>query len=120
MITIDCPECGGRGYTAEHDPCDPHINGECINCPIQVQCVHCKDGKITVYTEKELQEKIGYVEGLYTPEELEKAVREEREACISDCIDIKVKYGLSKRRDFRDYDMVADECAEAIRARSEK
>lgn len=37
-----CPSCGGDGFTAEHDPTDPHINGFCNNCPIQVQCEHCE------------------------------------------------------------------------------
>ena len=36
-----CPECIGDGFTAEHDPNDPHING-CSNCPIQVQCDTCE------------------------------------------------------------------------------
>jgi len=37
-----CPICGGNGWTAEHDPYDPHENGICSNCPIQVQCENCK------------------------------------------------------------------------------
>lgn len=40
---IDCPECGGRGYTEGND-------GRQYGCP------DCKDDKITVYTEAELQE----------------------------------------------------------------
>jgi len=56
---IDCPDCDGDGYTAEHDPCDPHVDGICTNCPIQVQCEPCEGtGKIKVYTEEELQEAI--------------------------------------------------------------
>lgn len=39
-LTI-CPHCEGAGFTAEHDPNDPHING-CSNCPIQVQCETCE------------------------------------------------------------------------------
>jgi len=35
-----CPICNGQGWTAEHDPQDPHENG-CSNCPIQVQCEPC-------------------------------------------------------------------------------
>ena len=38
-----------------------------------------------LYTEEELQEKLGYVEGLYTPEEFEKAVKKEREKCALIC-----------------------------------
>ena len=38
---VTCPQCDGLGYTAEHDPMDPHENG-CSNCPIQVQCEHCE------------------------------------------------------------------------------
>ena len=38
----DCPVCGGVGYTAEHDLPSRHgEDGECINCPIQVQCENC-------------------------------------------------------------------------------
>lgn len=36
-----CPDCGGDGWTSEHDPNDPHENG-CSNCPIQVQCDTCQ------------------------------------------------------------------------------
>ena len=35
-----CPDCNGDGYTAEHDPSDPHENG-CSHCPVQVQCERC-------------------------------------------------------------------------------
>ena len=36
-----CPVCNGVGYTAEHDLPSRHgEDGECINCPIQVQCDH--------------------------------------------------------------------------------
>jgi hypothetical protein len=39
----DCPDCNGFGYTAEHDPYDPHSDGECSGgCPIQVECQKCK------------------------------------------------------------------------------
>ena len=37
-----CKHCQGDGWTSEHDPDDPHINGECAFCPIQVQCHHCR------------------------------------------------------------------------------
>lgn len=67
---IDCPDCGGMKCFYLDGMCKP------------VKCLNCKEGKITVYTEAEMQEKLGYVEGLYTPEELNKAVQEEREAII--------------------------------------
>ena len=39
----ECEHCQGHGYTAEHNPEDPHENGECAGfCPIQVQCEHCE------------------------------------------------------------------------------
>jgi len=41
MNTGNCPKCQGYGYTSEHDPLDPHVNGECCTCPIQVQCETC-------------------------------------------------------------------------------
>lgn len=37
-----CQFCNGDGYTAEHDPSDPHIDGQCMYCPIQVECYPCK------------------------------------------------------------------------------
>ena len=37
-----CPHCDGWGYTSEHDPYDPHINGCGWNCPIQVPCEKCR------------------------------------------------------------------------------
>ena len=37
-----CSACDGKGWTAEHDPSDPHIDGECGNsCPVQVRCEDC-------------------------------------------------------------------------------
>lgn len=37
----DCKYCGGFGFTEEHDPNDPHEDGQCCSCPIQVPCGHC-------------------------------------------------------------------------------
>lgn len=41
-----CPECNGDGFTQEHDPNDmrpEHIElGECLTCPVQVQCDYCQ------------------------------------------------------------------------------
>lgn len=42
VIVISCPKCDGLGYTAEHDLNDPHENGCCSNCPIQVPCEECE------------------------------------------------------------------------------
>ena len=37
-----CAHCCGMGWTGEHDPSDPHVDGECgYTCPIQVPCDHC-------------------------------------------------------------------------------
>ncbi len=41
-VELKCDKCTGFGYTSEHDPSDPHIDGECSNCPIQVQCENCQ------------------------------------------------------------------------------
>ena len=42
----ECPNCGGDGYTAEHDPTDlsyEHVElGHCTFCPVQVQCDLCE------------------------------------------------------------------------------
>jgi|WetSurMetagenome_2_1015567.scaffolds.fasta_scaffold00157_2 hypothetical protein len=38
----ECPVCFGNGYTSEHNPADPHPDGECSgSCPIQVECERC-------------------------------------------------------------------------------
>lgn len=39
---IKCQICGGDGWYSEHDPDDPHIDGICSTCPIQVQCEACE------------------------------------------------------------------------------
>lgn len=44
-IKIDCPECGGRGWWYPLS----EIGGS-----TKVPCSNCKDGKITVYTQKEM------------------------------------------------------------------
>ena len=46
-IKIDCPECGGSGYIAEYYEYDVDID----DVP---KCSNCKDGKITVYTQEEI------------------------------------------------------------------
>lgn len=44
----DCPKCAGQGWTAEHDSPNRHgEDGECVTCPVQVQCEDCAGtGKI--------------------------------------------------------------------------
>lgn len=39
-----CSDCGGQGWTAEHDLPSNHNpeTGECISCPVQVQCNTCE------------------------------------------------------------------------------
>lgn len=38
-LTMICPKCEGKGYTAEHNPgCEGDCEGQ---CPIQVQCEYC-------------------------------------------------------------------------------
>lgn len=98
-IKIDCPDCDGSGAIPTMPDGEPEM------------CRQCEaTGKITVYTQEELDEKIGYVEGLYTPEELQKAVMQEREACIWICDQIE-KVSES---------VFVAQCIEAIRARSKE
>jgi hypothetical protein len=42
--TANCRECEGFGYTAGHDLPWNHnpTTGECISCPIQIQCGACE------------------------------------------------------------------------------
>ena len=49
-----------------------------------------------LYTEAEMQEKLGYVEGLYTPEELDKAVKAEREKWITYILKVKPNEDCAK------------------------
>lgn len=52
---MKCNECDGVGWYADHDPTDPHIDGVCSNCPIQVQCEKCQGtGKLTPKTQKKI------------------------------------------------------------------
>jgi|SRR5690625_1882655 len=37
-----CDKCGGYGWISGHDPTDPHIDGECTNCPVQLNCDKCE------------------------------------------------------------------------------
>ena len=39
---VQCEYCQGDGFTAEHDPNDPHEFGCTGGCPIQVPCHHCE------------------------------------------------------------------------------
>ncbi len=41
--TEECPKCDGEGVVSEHDSPETHgRDGECLTCPIQVQCDHCE------------------------------------------------------------------------------
>ena len=39
----ECKTCNGVGFSTEHNAPETHNpeTGECINCPIQVQCEDC-------------------------------------------------------------------------------
>ena len=38
-----CPDCGGDGWTAEHDSsCDGYERCYALGCPVQVQCASCQ------------------------------------------------------------------------------
>lgn len=49
-IKIDCPECGGSKWMEGSTP-------SCMG-GAKVPCEYCKDGKITVYTEAEMQKAV--------------------------------------------------------------
>ena len=93
---------------------------DCPGCVIKYgrllhRCRTCNcTGKIKVYTEQELQEKLGYVEGLFTPEELQEAIKQEREECALICDNYIMPSQFTTIGDVLEY------CAEAIRARSAK
>jgi len=44
-----CNKCDGLGYYEDHDLPSRHgVDGECISCPVQVQCEECGgDGLIS-------------------------------------------------------------------------
>lgn len=46
----ECKTCDGSGYYADHDDMNRHgEDGECISCPIQVQCDDCQaTGQVNV------------------------------------------------------------------------
>jgi hypothetical protein len=37
----DCIFCDGNGFIEDHDPNDPHEDGQCNSCPVQYQCERC-------------------------------------------------------------------------------
>lgn len=83
---IDCPDCGGS--------CRSDIGMESVYAS-KYPCQNCKDGKITVYTEEELQE----------------AIKQNNEECASIC--------ENERDKNTGYVFLsAERCAEAIRLRS--
>lgn len=97
-IQIDCPECGGRGrYNQKTPDCkNCSTTEDCYDllldeCLISTKCDHCKDGKITVYTEAQKQ----------------KAIADEREAIM----DIVTAWEIIGH--------IGGGCVEAIRVRGE-
>lgn len=113
-MKIDCPECGGSGYIAEY----PEYNIEIDDVP---KCPDCKDGKITVYTQAELDEEIGeYANTKLYQSGYQSGVKAEREACANECVDIQIEYGFSESRDYENIAQGARECAEAIRNRNKE
>lgn len=86
---VKCDKCNGDGFTAEHSQ-NHGEDGECFECPVQVQCDNCKatgfiesshpkedwrDGfrnrcknvfmtmfQVSGYSNKQFEEKIGYLE----------------------------------------------------------
>lgn len=46
-MNVDCPNCGGQGWTTEHDTPASHYDGECHSCPVQAPCEYCQaTGKV--------------------------------------------------------------------------
>ena len=42
-LYVKCNKCDGYGYYADHDPFEPHINGDCNgSCPVKCQCEKCE------------------------------------------------------------------------------
>jgi len=124
-MEIDCPECKGKGETVIADrsyyPPEEGFHN-CKNCN--------GTGKITVYTEEELQERIeiaiakndiSYMETfklfqnklstLYTEKELQEAVKDQKEKDVLICEKI-----FSKWENYSQLP-VLKECAKAIRNR---
>ena len=64
---INCPDCDGRGWFYPIN----NVGGSC-----KVLCAICKDGKITVYTKEELQE----------------AIKREREECALICEELEGRF----------------------------
>jgi hypothetical protein len=94
-IKIDCPECGGSKWMEGSTP-------SCMG-GAKVPCEYCTDGKITVYTQAELDA--------------------EREACAEVCMRIKSngmnQFGFLPPVAFWNGIIKgASECAQAIRQRS--
>ena len=58
-----CPNCKGEGFTAEHDtPFNHGEDGECISCPVAVQCEICEGGGRILFTE------VGKIEEVIPPQ----------------------------------------------------
>ena len=46
---IECPQCNGYGYYAGHNTPETHPDGDCTQCPIQVECDLCEAmGRVTI------------------------------------------------------------------------
>ena len=60
-IQIDCPECGGKGTIIKK------VYGPYPDAEIMCTNPNCKDGKITVYTEAEMQKVVEDVFKLFKP-----------------------------------------------------
>jgi len=106
MHEIDCPECGGE-YRKVRFPVES--DHALYGTKVITYCKVCKDGKIQVYTEAEMQ----------------KAIADEREACAVECDDFKdiaqAQIGLIVPVAFWNGRMKAStDCAEAIRSRGDK
>lgn len=51
---FECPTCKGVGWTAEHSHHHGE-SGECLDCPVQVQCQDCEGtGVISLPDQEEL------------------------------------------------------------------
>ncbi len=50
MVEVNCFECNGSGTLPDHDTPENHgTDGECVSCPVPVQCDRCQaSGKVQV------------------------------------------------------------------------
>jgi hypothetical protein len=72
-LKYPCRICSGFGYTSEHNPDDPHRDGECSSCPVQVQCYDCRaEGSVISANEQSLRTAVASVVGVNRMDEIKR------------------------------------------------